>query len=306
MGGGSDVVWPFVALTFHGNLGDSSRRPGFVWLDGHLRNCRRILFVHKSVCLNDVRPIKRAYPMKSKALVVFQNRSKHFEADLELADLLASAVAGGALSSNRFVFEHCDPEKHPVLAKRKRTHDSRNTAIRHLSATLKASYIKDLYEDFCAYLTAIIRSAAAKGLDSDRLIGDHPFSIEARDLLALKNWDMLLDRLSRDLFRKIEEMRDTMKTIRAFCRKLGLDVDQQLLESAEAYFEMRHLLVHADGQIDKAFVKKFPAFGWKLGDYMGLTTSVTTQARQAVSKLVLAIDAEVIAKKVVREQDTQP
>jgi len=244
--------------------------------------------------------------MKSKALVVFQNRAKHFEADLELIDLLTIAIANGSLPSGAYLYEHCDGSRHPVLSKRRKTIGSRNAAIRHLSATVRASYIKDLYEDFCAYLTAIIRSAAAKGLSTDRLIGDHSFVIEAKDLLALKNWDSVLERLSSDLFRKIEEIRDTLKTIKAFCRKLDLQVEPQVVQSALAFFQMRHLLVHADGLVDKEFAGRFPSFGWTSGEYVILTPDLILDANRSVSALVLAIDTQVVAKKIIRAQDTQP
>src|SRR5689334_12453937 len=100
--------------------------------------------------------------MKTKYFARFLNRSAHFDADLELVDILHIAIKHGILvpAEGDALFDFLNSDKHPRLSGRKSTSHGRVIAIGHLKSTLVASFIKDIYEDLTGYITDLIAGAA--------------------------------------------------------------------------------------------------------------------------------------------------
>lgn len=245
--------------------------------------------------------------MKSKHLVKFLSRAAHFEADIELADVLAIATASGALSveGSAYIFDSVCVEQHPRLASRKSSDHNRRLAVRHLKATLCASYIKDLYEDFGEYMQNILEAAAKNGFNPNRIIGSHKINVEASELLAAGNWDGVVHMVAKSIFRKLEDERNTKALIQAMDSKLGLGLDQATLDAALPYFELRHLLVHHDGIADTDFCQRFPTFPATAGAKISVEFTVVKLARTAVTKLAKAFDAKVLDHQVIAATDYQ-
>ena len=243
----------------------------------------------------------------SKYLVKFLSRAAHFEADIELADVLAIATGANVLSSGggKHVFDAVNPTQHPRLASRKNNDHNRRLAVRHLKASLCASYIKDLYEDFGDYMQEVLEAAAKNGINPNRIIGSHKINVEASELLAAKNWDGVVHMITRSVFRKLEDERNTKSLIQSMDTKLGLGLDQVILDAALPYFELRHLLVHHDGVADKDFCSRFPAFPAKAGDKISVEFSVVEAAKTAVVNLAKEFDGKVVKNKVVPSADYQ-
>jgi len=244
--------------------------------------------------------------MKTKALVRFLNRAAHFDADLELADVFEIAVTAGELSSPTHIFNHCDPAKHPILVSRKRTGASRQAAAKHLKNSLRASYIKDTYEDFSEYLTAIVRACAENGLAPDRLIGEHKFSIEANDLLALGSWDAVIRSVSACLFRRLENEQSTIKLISSIDNKLSLKLDPAIRDAALPYLDLRHLLVHRDGVTDAIYCNKYRALGLKPDNRVSLSNAFISAAKNSIFALARHIDERVVTNNLVSNESLQP
>jgi hypothetical protein len=244
--------------------------------------------------------------MKTKAFVVFLNRSAHFDADIEVADIFAVAVANGALKSDTTLFEHCDPIKHPIVAARNATEASRKLATKHLNVTLRSAYIKDLYEDFSAYLANILRSCAKKGLSPDRLIGEHKFAVDANELLSLGTWDAVVTYISTTLFRKLENERSTIKLLSAIDAKLNIKIDAALRDAALPFLDLRHLLVHQDGHIDTEYCTKYPALGFVTGNKVTMSHTLVTNAKASILALIRDIDVKIVNLKLIHDDDLQP
>jgi hypothetical protein len=242
---------------------------------------------------------------KTKYLVKFLSRAAHFEADIELADVLGISSGSGVLSSTAgpHLFDAVNPAQHPRLASRKSNDHNRRLAVRHLKSSLCASYIKDLYEDFGDYMQEVLEAAAKNGISPNRLIGSHKINVEASELLAVGNWDGIVHMVARSIFRKLEDERNTKSLIQSMDTKLGLTLDQTKLEAALPYFELRHLLVHHDGVADKDFCKRFPAFPAKAGDKISVEFNVVQAAKTAVVDLAKEFDGKVIANQVVPQAD---
>jgi hypothetical protein len=117
--------------------------------------------------------------MKTKAYVRFLNRVAHFDADMELADVVNIAKDAGKLHSDQaqHMFDDVNPARHPRLAERANSDGGRTIAVGHLKTTLYSSFLKDIYEDLYAYMQEILAEAARNGLDPNRLVGEHRVSL---------------------------------------------------------------------------------------------------------------------------------
>lgn len=246
--------------------------------------------------------------MKSKAYVRFLNRAARFKVDLELLDVVGLAVTAGQLvdPQSKMLFGNVDPQKHSGLAGYKSTAHNRKLVVAHLKATLRAAYIKDLYEDFYAYLLELVTAAARAGLQPGRLIGEHKFELDANVVLACTTWDGVIKLVSDSLFRQLEQQQSTPKLLTAIDKKLGLKVDPKLLKAALPYLELRHLLVHSDGVADAKFCKDYPGFKVTPGDTIRLSHAITTAAREAITKLAETYDSRAVKASILGKDDMQP
>jgi hypothetical protein len=244
--------------------------------------------------------------VKTKYLVRFLNRIAHFEADLELVDVVNIASKKGLLSTKGTrLFDLVSPSKHPRLANRQSSDGGRSLAMKHLRRTVASSFLKDLYEDVGAYLTDLIAGAARNGMAADRLIGEHKVSFEANDILKCKSVDEIVGLVAQSVFRKLEDERSTLKVLQAIDKKLGLGVKEAYRTGALPFLEMRHLLVHQDGIVDDAFAARYPNFG-SVGQPLDLGHQVIVAARDAIVAMVVHYDECVVAKNVLAVTDLQP
>ena len=247
------------------------------------------------------------HAMKTKYFIRFLNRIAHFEADLELADVVAIATDGGALTTagGPMLFDAVNAKQHPRLAARASTAHNRRLAVSHLKATLCASFLKDIYEDLTAYMQSVLEAAARNGLDPNRLIGEHKVQLDANDVLAAKTWPGVVHMVAESVFRRLENEKSTKDVIQKINAKLNLGVSQARVNAALPYLEMRHLFVHADGVADNLFCKNFPKFGAKAGTKIALDFSMLRNAKKAVLALVEELDAKIVVNNVVAAADLQ-
>jgi hypothetical protein len=247
---------------------------------------------------------------KTKYYVRFLNRLAHFEADIELVDVFNSAVEAGKLvpADGRLFLEHVDPIKHPRLAARQGTLHGRMLALAHLKRTLYSSFIKDLYEDVSGYMVALIAGATRAGLSPERLIGEHKVSITVNDVLDCGGWKNVIEMISRDLFRHLEQeakRHGVLKLLKALSTKLDLGVDENIRDAAIPYLELRHKLVHADGVADEAFCRDYPSLGAEPDKPIPLGFVTITKAREAVVAMVRNYDECAIRKGRIPDEDLQ-
>lgn len=243
--------------------------------------------------------------MNTKARLRFHARIAHYEADLELADVLSIAVNAGKLDSATRVFDGVVDNRHPRLANRLANRKNRTIAVGHLSNTLCASFIKDLHEDFSEYLSEVLHCCAKKGLDGNRLIGEHKITVEANVLLALGSWDAVVRAISDELFRKLEGERSTKKLLTAIDSKLSLKLDPTIRDAAIPYLDMRHILVHRDGIVDKEFCAKNKQMNLREGDAIPLGYNLAMKAKATIVSLIEHIDERVVQLNLIGLGDLQ-
>lgn len=243
--------------------------------------------------------------MATKALHRFIQRVEYYGADLELCDLLvrkffavgnSDASVAEALGSTN--------ERHPYLGRRVNARKSRVICGSHLKQTLHVAFIKDLFEDFSAYLAETMTKAALKGIDPARFIGDVRLDIHAAEILGAGNWEATVRLISDAIFRKLENERNTRDLIRKASVRLGLQIDQATLDGAMPYLDARHILVHRDGVTDPQYRNDYPLIPHN-GDKIGVDYAFVSEAKRTVTSLALDIDAKIIAADLVRRQDMQ-
>ena len=247
--------------------------------------------------------------MKTKSNVRFFSRAAHLNVDLELADVVSRAIAKGTLSTgvNGLIFDDVILAQHPGLAGRANTETGRNSAASHLKVTLCEAFIKNIYEDMTQYFLEILRGAANNGFDSNRLIGEHKVTFESNDILLAGSWDKIVSMVAESVFRRLEGEKSTKELIRKFNTKLNLAASQEKIDAALPFLEIRHLLVHKDGCVDKAFCQAFPTFsGAVVGNKIKLDYALVQKTRTAIYELIVEFDERIVACNILARIELQP
>jgi hypothetical protein len=243
------------------------------------------------------RRFDRGRALRTVCFDAFKMRVAYFDDDIELVDILRTAIMSGDLTdaASKFVLKGLDPDKHPHLSRRKNSNGGRELIANHLRNTIYSSYVKDIYEEVTEYLRVAMKLASEKGLNSARLIGEHGFKVDAKNLLELKSWDNVLSLVTETVFQTLEAERSTLKLLEKVASKLALDVDQNFITSAQPYLEVRHFLVHTDGKVTPEFKAAHPHIKVARDRYVRLTLEFVADFREAVVKLITDFDRAIIA-----------
>jgi hypothetical protein len=246
--------------------------------------------------------------MRTKAFHAFEQKLSYFNDDIELIDIIRSSVIQGDLSSesSQNILNAIDPMKHPHLQRRKNSEGSRKLIINHLRATLYSSYVKDVYEEVTHYLKTILEKAAQNGFQAGRIIGEHSFKIDAKEILETGSWESITKLIADSVFQSLENERSTLQLLKKIKTKLSLDVDEILIDNALPYLEVRHCLVHRNGKPSPDFIDKYPHIRIDKKGYIALDISFIYNLRDSVNNLVAAYDNSVISSNLLKPEDTQP
>jgi len=241
--------------------------------------------------------------MATKAYHRFIQRIEYYGADLELCDLLVRRFFA-VPNSQATLAEALDSanDRHPYLGRRVNAQRSRLICGNHLKHTLHVAFIKDLFEDFSAFLAETMTKAALRGIDPGRFVGDVRLDIHASEILAAGNWDAAVRLVSDAIFRKLENERNSRDLIRKASVRLGLQIDQAALDAAMPYLDARHILVHRDGVTDEQYRHDYPQIGLG-GMKLVVDYPFVSEAKRTVTALALDIDDKIVAADLVRRQD---
>lgn len=237
----------------------------------------------------------------SKAYTSYKNKMLHFDDDLELVDILYAAIKKNKLENEEGLFEFQDKQKHPNISRYKICHDNRLLVMRHLKATMSASYVKELYEEFTIYLKSIIFEAYQNAaVDPGRIIGEHKVTMNAVDILSRLNNNTLVQSIIDSMFQSLENERSTISLISKTCKKLGIEVEEQKVTDAVYYLEIRHKLVHTDGYADEDFKATHPTLKYNSSGYIDLKYQTLQLMRKSLLDLIEAIDEDAIKKGILK------
>lgn len=230
--------------------------------------------------------------MKSKGYQRFYTRLDYFRLDREVADIFVKNKE--LLAGEGKIFKGVTYSGHPLLSVRDNTEGSRNIVVKHLRNTIYVSFVKEIYEEVTEYIRYILHQAALNGADTNRLLGEHNVSMKANDILSKASKDEIVKLITDQMFQQLENERSTMMLIQKIKNKLGLNIEQGIIDAALPFLECRHIFVHSDGKPTQEFLNKHPNIRIDTKGRVNLTAEFLTKGFTAVNKLLFCIDKEMI------------
>jgi len=242
--------------------------------------------------------------VRTEAYHSFESKLFYFDDDIDLIEVVRLGILKGDLTdkTSQFALKNIDPEKHLHIQRRKNSDGSRELLANHLRQTVYSSYVKDIYEEVTQYLKTILEKAAENGFDSGRLIGEHSTKLDAKVVLSAGTWPDIARLITDSVFQSLEAEKSTLKLLQKVSTKLALGVDNNLINAALPYLEVRHFLVHVDGKIPAQFKKNNPQIPIK-GGHIKLDYKFVGGLRDAVKRLVKEYDEKVIAANLLKPED---
>ena len=240
--------------------------------------------------------------MISKACHAFEQKLIYFENDLELIDVLSLAISDNTLtpaSDSEFVLK----ELHKRLARRRNSHTSRLQLINHLRQSIYSSYIKDVYEEVTCYFRIMMEKYFKGNIDSARVIGEHTLKLDAKAVLALGNWDAVCRHVASSVLQSLEAERSTLALFKKVKNKLGIEIDDSMIDEALPYLEVRHFLVHSDGVLSAEFIGQYPFIELSANNVIKLTPDFIKNLTTKTKKIIRHYDKQIIRRNVLLQED---
>lgn len=238
----------------------------------------------------------------SKYYMDFKKRVDKFYVDCELVEYLCDFHPLLANSKGKGLELKNKKKRYPNLAIVDSSY-KRKEILNHLCRTVYSSFIKDLYEEVCLYISTILAAMALnhKISNIERLVEGCTKNICIKDLLNYSSYEEVVNLISKTITRTMEEHQmwcdeKKKKNIRLSIidelqKRLGISFDINKKNEAEHYLCLRHILVHNDGYPDSDFIEKHPVFKLKKGQKkLPMTHIIIQNAYETVNELVLEID----------------
>lgn len=239
--------------------------------------------------------------MISKGFKRFTDRLNYFRIDKEVVNVLYSHREN--LADHDKIFLGVNEADYPLLNVRLSTEQSRIIVTKHLQHTVFVSFIKELYEEVTEYIRYILKEAALNGADTNRLIGEHNVNMKANEILSKGTKKDIVEYIMNSVFQQLENERSTLELIKKIKSKLGLTINQSMIDDALPYLELRHVFVHSDGKPNADFKVKYPLFRYDQKHKVKLTNEVLNNAYEKVSKLLEKMDKEMIRLNYISESE---
>ena len=237
----------------------------------------------------------------SKCYVSFKNKMSHFDADLEYIDIIYNEILSTPLPNGASeLFTGASNPKYEILSQYKVVYQNQLLVIRHLKATLYTAYIKDLYEEFTIYLRNMLKEIYNNvKVTPERLTGEHKIHMTSVEILKHATQGDLTDVVIDQIFQSLENERSTISLIEKFHNKIGIEPDNDLINKAIYYLEIRHKLVHTDGLADNDFISTHPDLIYTPSGRISLNYTTIKNAKTAVTQLVKDMDTKIMQNDLV-------
>ena len=237
--------------------------------------------------------------MKSKGYQKFETRLVYFREDMELADVLFHNKE--KLKSDDKIFLMVNADNHPLLSGRVSSKGSRKNVMTHLRKSIFVSFLKEMYEEVTEYMRYILLQGSINGVDSNRIVGEHNFKMQANDVLRLATKEEIIKSVTDQVFQQLESERSTIELLQKTKYKLGLNIAQELIEKAIPYLTCRHVFVHADGKPNDEFKEKYPIIRLDSKGRIALDMEFLNTAYNSVNDLLKAYDTEMIRNHYISQ-----
>ena len=234
----------------------------------------------------------------SKCKMTFTNRMSRFKADVDFINILSKSIEDGNYLNVEELFPGANDETYNAFEGYKVGDQNRRSTLNHLKNTLYAAYIKELYEEFSIYLKGIMKEVFNNAkVTPERLTGEHKVPLTSVEILRHLQKGDLADVVIDHIYQSLESEKDTKELITKFHKKIGIDVEQSLVDKEIYYLEIRHYLVHADGKVNEEFKKTHNDLKYDNDskDKIKLDYCTICKAYDAVFALVSDIDSKIIS-----------
>ena len=246
--------------------------------------------------------------MNSKSWQSFDGRIRMLKQHLQLSDLaitLANKKANSVTDNGKKIAE--------VLGGSLDTHRQLNLpnqkeviklAIVTSRKKLHEQAIIELYSEFSNYMSCIISEMEHKQPKRflSILAQDSEQGIKYHDIIKIGNYDSLIDEMANRVFRTLENKRNTKDLLKTVIKSAKITIDNDTLETALAYLELRHLIIHNNTKADAKFLslpKRDIVIVNRRNQKINLNFQVTNEALNAVFRLCKLIDNALVDKHLV-------
>lgn len=233
--------------------------------------------------------------MKSKAYAAFLSKAITYERDIEILDVLSHKP----MKNN-----DVDKEKHSNIANLTLTKKEIALRTSHLKSTLYEGLVKNIYEIMMWYFREIVNSLLKNGVEPVKVSDNNLQTMTIAEILKFRCWNSLCDEIASRIIRGLENFRDTPKAIEELSKRLSITLDSNSFADAKPYFEIRHLFVHNNGNPDDKFKRMYPTFVVK--EEIKLRCPDVKAALRTIKKFVGEFDKQIIAKRILSQEDCQP
>ena len=246
--------------------------------------------------------------MNSKSWQSFDDRLKMLKQHLQLSDLaltLANKTAVGLAGNGQKIAEVLGGslETHMQLNIPNEKTDISRTFITSRNK-LHEQAIIELYGEFSNYVANVISEIEHKNPKRFLclLSENSENGIKYKDIISIGNYNALIEEIAKRVFRTLENKRSTKDLLVTFIRNTRITVDNEILEIALAYLEIRHLIIHNNTKADAKFrsmahhnVVSINQRNQKIN----LNFIVTNEAINAIFRLCKIIDDEIVEKDLI-------
>ena len=230
---------------------------------------------------------------KSKGYRRFAHRMDCFLEDMEVVDVFYRNLS--LLEDQNVIFRGVTTT-YPRLVKRQANRQSRTLVLMHLKHTLYVSVIKEMYEEVMSYLGYILNCGALCFDEPGRLVGDQKFQMTANEILSTDSREEIVSIVMTNVFRKLENKRDTLLLVTELNERLALDIEEEVINRALPFMEARHVFVHADGFADEEYQQKYPAIALTEKGQIKLNATIMHNAVAQAKALVAAFEQKMQEK----------
>jgi hypothetical protein len=183
--------------------------------------------------------------------------------------------------------------------------DEKDRIINHTRARNSEYAIITLYRYFIEYLRNVLREIYIyKPLV---VVGKAPpeYCLSYVEIVKLGSFDAISEKMVTDVFRHLEEKRNTKKFIKNMLAGI-ITVDEATKTNALKYLDMRHLFIHASGIVDQEYINKYgKELSLHVGENLPTTYDNARAAIEAVTLLCQVIDQELIAHGYVEPRELE-
>ena len=105
------------------------------------------------------------------------------------------------------------------------------------------------------------------------------------------------------MFQQLESERITIELLQKTKNKLGLNIEQELIDKAIPYLTCSHIFVHSDGKPNDEFKEKHTIIRLDSKGRIALDMEFLNAAYKSVNDLLKAYDAEMIRNHYISQTE---